>query len=149
MTTLHQLVSDIKKEQKIPTDDMLMILSTAVTEGKDECELIKHLYKKAYGDSLSEEMCKRWVEDMYGDSPVWTLSQTSSVAENLNISWNKMTKNEFWALMNAFYDDYYDHAKKYGHESDPEYYASIVYSTFNDEDAHNKTPANYYFNFVA
>ena len=39
--------------------------------------------------------------------------------------------------------------KKYGHESDPEYYASIVYSTFNDEDAHNKTPANYYFNFVA
>ena len=49
---------------------------------------------------------------MYGDSPVWTLSQTSSVAENLNISWNKMTKYEFWALMNAFYDDYYDHAKK-------------------------------------
>lgn len=99
-----------------------------------------------YGRRFNQQVPE---ENMYGDSPVWTLSQTSSVAENLNISWNKMTKYEFWALMNAFYDDYYDHAKKYGHESDPEYYASIVYSTFNDEDAHNKTPANYYFNFVA
>lgn len=149
MTTLHQLVSDIKKEQKIPTDDLLMILTTAVTDGVDECDTTKKLYKKAYGDTLSEDMCKRWMDEMYGDSPVWTVSQTTTVGEEMGVSWSKITKYEFWAFMNAFYDDFYDQAKRYNHESDPEYFASIVWAYFNDEDAHDKTPASYYFNYVA
>lgn len=149
MTTLHQLINDVKKEQKISTDELIAMLSNAVTEGKEESDLVKCIYKKAYGDTLSEEMCKRWVGDLYGDNPIWTLSQTTSVGENLGVSWNKISKYEFWAFMNVFYDDFYEHAKRFGHETDPEFYGDIVWSYFCDEDAHDKTPANYYFSFVA
>lgn len=145
---LHQLVSDIKKDQKIPTEELLMILTTAITDNKDECELSKHLYHKAYGDSLSEEMCKKWVASIYADEPKWTVSQTSSVGESIGVSWNKLSKYEFWACMNAFYSDFYKLAKKYGHDEDAEYFAEYTWEFFDDEDAHDKTPANYYLSFV-
>lgn len=145
---LHELVADIKKEQKMSMDELLMTLTTAVTEEKEECELFKKLYKKAYGSTLSDSMCKAWVESIYGESPKWTISQTTDLCERLGVTSNTMTKYEFWACTNAFYSDFYKLAKKYELENDPEFFGELVKEYFEDEDAHDKTPANYYFTFV-
>lgn len=145
---LHELVAEIKKEQKMSTDDLLMILTSAVTDKKSECELFKKLYKKAYGDTLSDAMCKNWVGSIFGDTPKWTYSQTSELAEQIGISFNTISKMEFWACVNAFYSDFYKLAKKYDLDGDAIFFGELVKEYFEDEDAHDKTPANYYFSFI-
>ena len=145
---LTELISEVKREGKISTDGLLMILADAVQKEDDPLEVYKDVYKKAYGTKLNESTCKTWVSNL-PDGQKWTMEQTTEVGQRVGIDWSKMSKCEFWACMNAFHSDFMRTAKKYELQDEPEFFGDLVWDYFNDEDAHGKCPMTYYFTFVA
>lgn len=155
MQKIKDLISEIRKENKIPVDDLMAILSEAVEEEEETSEVFKVLYKKAYGEHLSKETCEDWVRclDVTDGSEretgeKWSLEKTYDIASKLGVL-QKMNKYEFYAVMNAFYSDFCRTANKHGTDK-PEFYSDLVMDYFvNDVDSHDKTVFMYYFTFVA
>lgn len=146
---LTELVSDIKKEGKMSVDGLLMTLADAVQKEDDPMCIYKELYKKAYGEHLSESVCRDWVSKMtYGEK--WTCDQTTDVGQKAGINWSVMSKWEWYAAMNGAYSDFIDLAQTYQVESDPDFFAGAARSFWcKDDDVHDKTIFSYYFNYVA
>jgi hypothetical protein len=154
---LSNLISEIKRDGKISSDALVTILADAVQNGDDVTCIYKHVYKKAYGEHLSEKLARDWVKKMSisDDSErvtgeKWTYEQTTDVGNKVDINWNKMTKWEWYAALNGAYSDYYEVAKEYQVETDPEFFASLAKAFWcSDHDVKNKTIFSYYFNYVA
>ena len=153
---LSELVADIKKEQKMSTDGLVMLLAEAIENEDDPACTYRTLYKKAYGEHLTESICKAWVKDLAvtdnsgrSSGEKWTYEQCVDVGSKLNVNWNMFTKWEWYALLNAWYSDYFKTGKEFQIETDPEFYGGLVLDFFCDEDAHDKNPFTYYFTFVA
>ena len=153
---LTELIMEIKKEGKINTDSLIAMLSEAIEDDKDLNCVYKDVYKKAYGEKLSENLIKAWVHNMSvtdgserSTGEKWTVEQTTDVGNRIGVKWDKISKYEFYAFMNAFYSDFYRTAKKYELHDEPEFFADLVWDYFCDDDAVNKTPFMYYFSFVS
>lgn len=156
MKELHSLVAEIQKEQKIPTAELVMILTTAICEEEPCCDTYKHIYEKAYGYHLNKETAERWVKSLpvtdgsdreHGEK--WTIDKTSEIGQRLGVDWGKMNKYEWYAGMNAWYSDFYRTAQKYELEKEAEFYADLLMDYFcYDSDAKRKTMFNYYFEHV-
>lgn len=153
---LNELVTEIKKDNKIPVDELLDILSESVSEGVDSVDTYKMLYKKAYGNHLSKETCEHWVKGLEitdgsdrTSGEKWNVDKAMELGQRMGVDWQKMTKYEWYAVMNAWYSDFYRTAKKYELETVPEFYADLVMDYFcNDTDSHDKSVFCYYFNHV-
>ena len=154
---LSELISDIKKEDKMTNDEIVKYLIASIEEEADPSCIYQELYKNAFGEHLTESVCRDWVKhlDVTDGSDretgeKWSINQTSELGQRMGMSWDKMTKCEFYAVMNAFYSDFYKTGKMFEIETEPEFYASLVMDYFcNDADSHDKTPFRYYFTFVA
>lgn len=152
---LSSLVSKIKADNKIPTDELLSMLSDAIEE--EDSEVYMKLYKKAYGNHLSKETCEEWVHGIAvtdgserSTGEKWSLETTTELGNRMKVDWQKMNKYEFYAVMNAWYSDYFRTAKKYELETVADFYADLVLDYFcYDVDSHDKTVFCYYFNHVA
>lgn len=141
---LKSLVSKIRSDNKIPTEELISMLSEGIEE--DPASVYMDLYKKAYGHHLSRETASEWVESI---GETWSLDKTTEVGNTMGVDWNKINKYEFYAIMNAFHDDFKKTAKKFGLEDNAEFFVGLVCDYFNDEDAHDKTVFDYYFNYAA
>lgn len=153
--SLSNLISDIKKEQKINNDALITLLTEAIENEDDEMCTYKAIYKKAYGEHLTEAICKDWVKRMAVtdnsdrvSGEKWTVEQTTDIGQKIGVNWNVFNKWEWYAMMNASYSDHYKTAKEYELDTEPDFFASLVIDTFCDIDAHNKTPFTYYFTFA-
>lgn len=146
---LAELVSEIKREGKIPVEGLLMTLVDGVEKSSDPMCIYKDIYKKAYGEHLSEKICREWVSHMT-EGEHWTYEQTTEVGNKAGINWNYMTKWEWYCALNGAYSDFYNVAKMYQVEDDPDYFAETAKAFWcNDEDVKHKTIFSYYFNYVA
>ena len=154
---LSTLISDIKKEDKMSNDDIVKYLITSIEEEADTGCICKNLYQQAFGEHLTEFICRDWVRHMdvtdgseRQDGEKWNVNQTTELAQRMGVTWDKMSKWEWYACVNAWYSDCYKTGKMFEIETEPEFYASLVMDYFcNDTDAHSKTPFTYYFTFVA
>lgn len=146
---LSELVTEIKKEGKLSSEDILKIMTEAVEDGDDAACTFEKIYKKAYGAHLSEKLCMAWVKEMtHGEK--WTYEQTTEVGQKNNINWSVMNKYEWMAAMNMAYSDFYKVSKDYQIEDDPDFFAELAKAFWlEDDDAHDKTICSYYFNYVA
>lgn len=154
--SLSELITEIKREQKLSNDVLVTLLTEAVENEDELCCTYKMIYKKAYGEHLTESICKAWVKRMsVTDSSErttgekWTYEQTTEIGNKLQNNWNVINKWEWYAVMNAWYSDYYKTAKEFEVENEPEFFGMLVMDFFFDEDAKCKNPFNYYFSFVA
>lgn len=156
MQNLNSLITDIKRDGKIPMEELLTMLSDAIEMKQETSETFKHIYKKAYGNHLSKETCEAWVHGLEvtdgserANGEKWSMEKTTELGNKMGMDWQKMNKCEFYAVMNAWYSDYYRTAKKYELETVPDFYADLVMDYFcYDHDAHDKTVFCYYFNHV-
>lgn len=156
MQTLSALVADVKKENKIPVDELLAMLADCVENEDETSEVYKAIYKKAYGNHLSKETADSWVRSIAvtdGSNRTtgekWSIEQTTEVGNKVGVNFNTINRNEWYAVMNAWYSDFYRTAKKYELENDPEFYADLVIDYFcYDTDGKNKSVFCYYFNHV-
>lgn len=154
---LYKLIEEVKKEGKMTNEEVMKYLADAIDEQKKPDCIYKDLYKKSFGDKLSDSICRDWVEHMdvtdgsdRKSGEKWNVNQTTEVGQRNGVDWNKISKYEWYALMNAWYSDYFYTAREYEIENEADFYASMVLDFFcRDTDAHSKTPFNYYFTFVA
>ena len=150
---LNDLILEIKKDQKISTDEIISMLTEAIENEEDSVCTYKVLYKKAYGEHLTPSTCKEWVARLDvtdGSSRTngekWTVEQASDLGQRMGINWNYMTKNEWYAALNVFYSDFFRTANKYQIQDEAEFYADLAVDYFvNDSDGKNKTVFCYYF----
>ena len=85
------------------------------------------LYEIAYGKKLNEELALNWILSMKPYGLKWDKEQTSNVLKEKNI--NNINEIDFWAMMNAMYNDYYNTVKE-----DVEEYYNLAKDFINDED---------------
>lgn len=85
------------------------------------------MYEMAYGKTLTEEMASTWVHSMKPAGMKWTKIQTDELIKKYNLALNDV---DFWAIMNAMYNDYY---KTFDDEI--ETYIKLARDFIKDEDA--------------
>lgn len=154
--SLSDLIAEIKKEQKLSNETLVTLLTEAVENEEEAMCTYKVIYKKAYGEHLTESICKSWVKSMAVTDGAdrttgekWSIDQTTEVGNKLQNNWNVINKWEWYAVMNAWYSDYYKTAKEFEVENEAEFFGMLAMDFFFDEDAKCKNPFNYYFTFVA
>lgn len=153
---LNDLISEIKREQKLDVNEIFEVLTDAIAEGCDENYTYMTLYKKAYGDRLNEKIARMWVKNMdvtdgseRATGEKWTVEQTSQVASNMHIDMGKLNKWEWYTAMNMAYSDKYEVAKEYDIADDAEYFAAEAKAEWiSDKDVKGKTLLSYYCNYV-
>ena len=63
------------------------------------------LYRKAFGDHVSEHLANKWVDSMQNKDgthgPHWSKSQTDAYAGNFD-------KNDWYVVLNMMYSDFYN-----------------------------------------
>lgn len=130
------------------TDGLLMELSDALESGMDPMCVYKKIYAKAYGEHLSESICRDWVAKMTLGQH-WTYDQTSDVGNKVGINWAYMTKWEWYCALNAAYSDFHKVGVEYQIDEDADFYAGLAKSFWcEDDDVKEKTIFSYYFNYV-
>lgn len=154
---LSELIEEVKKEGKMTNDEIMKYLITSIEDDCEPEEVHKELYRKAFGNKLSDSICRDWVMNLdvtdgsgRTNGEKWNINQTTDIAQRMGVSWDKFTKYEWYAILNAYYSDHFKTGKEFEIENEPEFYASLVLDDFcRDTDAHDKTPFNYYFMFVS
>jgi hypothetical protein len=90
------------------------------------------LYELLNGQKLTEDKAGEWIRSMRPLGMHWTLEQTNEVHKEHKLEIDKI---DFWAMMNAMYNDYHDIF-----QDNVETYISLAKDFICDEDAEpNKT----------
>lgn len=90
------------------------------------------LYELLNGQKLTEDKAGEWIRSMRPLGMHWTLEQTNEVHKEHKLEVDKI---DFWAMMNAMYNDYHDIF-----QDNVETYISLAKDFICDEDAEpNKT----------
>ena len=69
-------------------------------------ELKEKIYIIGYGEQLNQEMAKCWVESMKPDGEHWTMEQTTSVAKQYGVTFDKISEYTWYAIMNMAKNDF-------------------------------------------
>lgn len=82
---------------------------------ESDCKLYKEYYRKfylsLYGPHLNWEKISHWTSAMKNEDGTtgahWSLAETSQVAAKYGIDFSKFTKEEWYAVLNMVYSDFY------------------------------------------
>ena len=67
------------------------------------------LYELAYGKKLTEDMAKKWVEEMKPVGQHWTMEETTNAMGSLGYGFDTI---DFYVVANMMYNDYNDLTKE-------------------------------------
>lgn len=138
---IDKIVSNGEHEHMEKLSEMLEDLICELKEtNHEEYVHYKHeLHCMLYGEHLSEDMARYWVSHMKNkDGTIgehWTCEQTSSYN-------NGYDKNDFYAVMNMMYSDYY--SAKF----DTSTYANLAKDWLGDPDVGEGKTLKYYLYIV-
>ena len=97
------------------------------------------LYRKAFGDHVSENMAHKWVDSMHNKDgshgPHWSKSQTDAYAGTFD-------KNDWYVVLNMMYSDYYNP------KFDTMTYVDLAKDWLNDKDISDGKLLKYYMYVV-
>lgn len=150
MGKLKSLISSIRRDNKIPTDEIIVCMTDALVDCGEDCcrEVYTKMYKKAYGNNLTRDLADEWVMSFkvpddsgreHGQK--WTMEQTTDVGNKAGVDWNDISKTDWYVVMNMEYSKHYNTAKAYGNENDPMWFAHIA----KDEWCHKDKPLFDYY----
>lgn len=135
MSKLKHLITGIKRENKIPSDELMQIILDAVETADEDMakDIYVDVYEKAYGETLTREVAEEWVRSLpvSDGSPrengqKWNIDQTYEVGNKIGVDWQKMSKIDWYIVLNMEYAKHYHTAKNYGNEADPLWFAHIA-----------------------
>ena len=110
--------------------DLVCYLQT--TNPAKYCEYKMALYELLNGQKLTEEKAGEWIRSMRPFGMRWSFEQTNEVLKENKLEIDKI---DFWAMMNAMYNDYHDIF-----QDNTETYIRLAKDFICDEDAEpNKT----------
>jgi len=135
VSKIKHLISTIRRDNKIPSDELMQILIDAVETADEDMakDIYVDVYEKAYGDNITREVAEEWVRSMpvtdgsnRDNGQKWNIDQTYEVGNKIGIDWQTMSKIEWYVVLNMEYHKHYNTAKAYGVESDPMWFAHIA-----------------------
>lgn len=104
---------------------------------------------------MTREMAMEWVDGMENADPSkphggkWTPEQVKAHAAKMGFPTEGAEFWEFFAVMNAMYSDYFEAAKRFNLQGNPEFFAELAKAWLNDKDAVENKAAMYYECIVA
>lgn len=143
METLHdQLKNYIPKLEKSiisymgstpPTPNSAQGITAMVT-----ClELLKNAMSSTCAE-FDRDTAEKWAAELRNTDGTsgahWSVDQTTAVAEDLGVAWDKVTPWCWWIAMNMVYSDYYGVAAHFG-VATPEFFGELARAFLFDEDA--------------
>lgn len=117
---------------------------------KDECKFWKmyfKLHEATYGKKLNREMAEKWVKSMKPYGEHWNKEQTDLILEKNNMSVDPI---DFYAIMNAMYNDYNKaiESENMTEEEKLNAYIKLAYYFIKDEDFGENKVYEYYKTIV-
>lgn len=102
--------------------------------------LFMELYHEKYGNKINRELAEKIVSEMAvtdgsdrDSGEKWTFEESKAVAEKVGIDWEKVSKCEFYIVLNMMYSEHFRTGKK--HSLSDIFYAELAYDWFNDSDS--------------
>lgn len=142
---LHKLINSACNSNKLSQTEVIDMLTAQIDEREDKGKLYEAIYKKAYGNTISDELADMIIRgfavtDNSGrdDGMKWTKDQTVSVGNDIGIDWGKIPKNNWWIVMNMMASDFVSLSKKLEYQDDPKFYAYLAKDWLEDQDISNK-----------
>lgn len=112
-------------------------------------DLFMELYREKFGDHINKEIAEEIVSGFAitdGSSREngerWTFDEAKGLGEKLGADWEKISKAEYYIVLNNMYSDYYPTLKKHGL---PEtILGEFALDWFNDKDAEKDKTFKYF-----
>lgn len=152
--SVEQLALNILHNDKMNAESIIKHIASAIDENIEYSQEYKELYETAYGEKLSNEILTDWVKGMAvtdgsnrTNGQKWTVEQTTEIGNKLSVDWNKISKYEWYGVVNMMYSDCYKTAKAVNMESDPVFFGRLAKDWLCDVDTKNKL-YKYYFSVV-
>ena len=133
MTMHKKLVKEATEEQlREFVEDALTMLKETNPETYETLEM--HLYKELYGCHFNSWMLECATKNMVNEDgttgPHWTVDQTTSVARQNGIAFDKFNEYDWNYVMNMVYSDYYGAIN-----NDTSSYVRVAKKFIDDKDA--------------
>lgn len=156
---LYSLAETILKDGKMTSESIMKHFAHAISEcncGSYEDEY-RELYESAYGKTINKELAEEIVYCLavtdgsnreHGEK--WTIDATSEYAHKVGVTWDDISKNEWYVIMNMMYSDYYELAYAYELQEDTMFYAKAARCWVFDKDIKDvsKKLYDYYFHVI-
>jgi len=136
------LVKEASYEQlKEFVDDALSMLKETNHDTYEDLEM--YLYKEIHGKHFTEWLVEKATKNMINEDgttgPHWTIEQTTSVARQNNVVFDKFNEYDWNYVMNMMYSDYYGAVP-----NDLSVYIRMSIKFLEDKDAHTGKALCYY-----
>ena len=136
MSRLKKLVSNVRRDNKMTSDELLNCMVAAI-EGCEDEEIHKSIYQdvytRSYGEVLTRDVAEDWVKSMKvtdgsgrENGMKWSIEETTDVGKSVEIDWSKISKIDWFIVMNMEYSKHYHTASVFGNEDDPTWFAHIA-----------------------
>lgn len=153
---LAELISVVTKEGRMSDHEIVKIISEKADSGEDLSPvcIYRMIYSKAYGETISKELAQMLVKKMAvtdnsdrTNGEKWTIEQTTSVGNDIGVDWNKISKVDFYFVMNMCYSDFYQLSLKAELSDDPKFFAYMAKEWLCDVDIPQGKPKLYKYIF--
>lgn len=140
----HLLKKIIERGDRDDMEHLECILDDFMCELEEQDEprykrLLMGLYCRVYGEHLNDELAHKWVSKMENKDGTrgehWSMEQTSQYAGSYD-------KNDWYAVMNMMYSDYYNQ------RFDTGVYVEMAKDWISDKDVGNGKTLKYYMYVV-
>ena len=144
---MHKKLIKVASDEQLRefVDDAMGMLKETNPETYETLEM--HLYKEIYGCHFSDWLLEKATSKMINEDGTsgahWTVEQTTAVARQNGIAFDKYNEYDFNYVMNMMYSDYYGIAS-----NDVSFYLKMAKKFLEDKDAKTGKALNYYLNIA-
>lgn len=115
-------------------------------------KLFMDLYREKYGDTLNREIAESLVSEFAvtdgSDRKTgehWTYEEAKALGDKIGVNWEKVSKCEYYTILNMMYSDYGKTIKKHGL---PEtFFGELANDWFMDADGEEDKTFRYFIHF--
>lgn len=131
---MHKKLLQEATEQQVRefADEVIMLLKENDEKLYEEAETM--LYKKLYGCHFNKQLSQKAVSCMENEDGStgehWSIEQTTDVAKNYGITFDKFNEYDWYYTLNMIYSDYYG-----SFPNDLSYYVKVSLKFLNDKDS--------------
>lgn len=143
MFNLNHLVELVLRDSKLQEDQIISILTDAITTQKEEKQIFLDLYTFAYGFNITEEVAETIVSELPAGER-FTIQDAQEYEEKLCATTEEISAAEFYLVMNSMYSQYARTMCKYN-IADFTVYADLAVDWFSDHNSDINKTFNFFF----
>lgn len=154
MIELNKLIDSVVKDGKMTKEDAITHLVEALENRVNPEDEFHEIYEAAYGKMITKELAEKWIRCMtppstsnHKDGMRWEYDTAIELGNKVGVSWNDISKIDWWVVLNMMYSDHYESAASMS-IADPMFYGHMAKDWLMDDDVAENKLYNYYFYVV-